>query len=158
MDENNRNIYETENNTQDSNNQNPYNQNPYGQNPYGQTPYNQNMYNQYNQDDYPQNTSNAKGNISMVLGILSMVICCCYYLAIPLGIAAIIFGIVSLKQKEPQKGFAIAGIVTGIIAFLLVIVLFFMALLVYESGAYDQFMLEFNRELERQQQIQQQMR
>ena len=51
---------------------------------------------------------------SMVLGIISIVLFCIWYLSIPCAILAIIFGIVGMKKGA--KGMAIAGLVLGIIA------------------------------------------
>lgn len=51
---------------------------------------------------------------SMVLGIISIVLFCIWYLSIPCAILAIIFGVVGMKKGA--KGMAIAGLVLGIIA------------------------------------------
>lgn len=48
---------------------------------------------------------------SLVLGILSLVLCCVY--GGFLGILGLIFGIVSLVKKESKMGMAIAGIITS---------------------------------------------
>jgi Na+/proline symporter len=49
----------------------------------------------------------------MVLGIVSLVLWCFWYLSIPCAILAIIFGIIG--KKRAGKGMAIAGLVLGII-------------------------------------------
>lgn len=51
---------------------------------------------------------------SMVLGIISIVLFCIYYVSIPCAILAIIFGVIG--RKKGGKGMAIAGLVLGIIA------------------------------------------
>jgi len=51
---------------------------------------------------------------SMVLGIISVVLFCFWYLALPCAILAIIFGV--LGRKQGGKGMATAGLVLGIIA------------------------------------------
>lgn len=48
---------------------------------------------------------------SLVLGILSLVLCCIY--GGFLGILGLIFGIISLAKKESKMGMAIAGIITS---------------------------------------------
>lgn len=58
---------------------------------------------------------------SMVLGIVGLVCCCIWYIAIPCSILAIIFGI--LGKKKGGKGMAIAGLVLGIIAIALYAIL-----------------------------------
>lgn len=65
---------------------------------------------------YPDDKEN-NGNIgfaiaSMVCGIMSL-LCCCTFLGLVLGIAAIVLAIITLKNKYDGKGMAIAGIVTG---------------------------------------------
>ena len=51
---------------------------------------------------------------SMVLGIVSLVMLCFYYISIPCAILAIIFAIVG--RKKGGKGMATAGLVLGIVA------------------------------------------
>lgn len=51
---------------------------------------------------------------AMVLGIISIVLFCIWYVSLPCAILAIIFGIVGMKKGG--KGMAIAGLVLGIIA------------------------------------------
>jgi len=50
---------------------------------------------------------------SMVLGIVSLVLWCFWFISIPCGVLALIFGILGIKK--PGKGMAIAGIITGAI-------------------------------------------
>lgn len=52
---------------------------------------------------------------ALVLGIVSLVLLCAWVVSIPCSILAIIFGILGIKK--PGKGMAIAGIITGSIAF-----------------------------------------
>lgn len=51
---------------------------------------------------------------AMVLGIVSVALCCIWYLSIPCAILAIIFGVIG--KKRDGKGMAIAGLVLGIVA------------------------------------------
>lgn len=51
---------------------------------------------------------------AMVLGIISVVLFCIFYISIPCAILAIIFGIVGMKKGG--RGMGIAGLVLGIIA------------------------------------------
>lgn len=62
-----------------------------------------------------ENKTESKGLsiASMVLGIISVVLCCFAYISIPCAILAIIFGIVGMKKGG--KGMGIAGLVLGII-------------------------------------------
>lgn len=109
-----------------------------GQNQYGQNPYGQN------------GNRNGSGNspmglTSMVLGIASLALVCgCYLMSIPLGIFAVVFGILSIKKCESQRGFAITGIITGIIGFVFSIALFILACYMVSSGIYDRILHEFH--------------
>lgn len=79
------------------------------------------------------------GLTSMVLGILSIVFtCCCYSMSPFLGIASIVLGIISLKKHEDNKGFAIAGIITGIVGIVLAIVTIAVFVYMKETGMYDE--------------------
>ena len=59
---------------------------------------------------------------ALVLGIVALVLFCVYYISIPCGILAIIFGILALKSSK--KGMAIAGLVTGSIGLFLTLLIF----------------------------------
>jgi RsiW-degrading membrane proteinase PrsW (M82 family) len=69
--------------------------------------------------------TNGLAVTSMVLGILSVVLFCAWYLTLPLGIAAVVLGIVGLNQINKKqfsgssKGMAIAGLITGGVGLLL---------------------------------------
>lgn len=57
------------------------------------------------------------GIASMVLGIVALVLSCCfYYISIPCAIISIIFSAVSMKGNRAGKGMAIAGLVCSIIS------------------------------------------
>ena len=70
--------------------------------------------------------------ISLVLGILAVIIGCCYG-GIPLGAGAIITGVIAINQEksDPTKyggrGLAIAGIITGAVGFSISIIMIFFA-------------------------------
>ncbi len=76
---------------------------------------------------------------SMVLGIVALVFFCLWYISIPCGILAIIFGILGLKSVN--KGMAIAGLVTGsiglIISTLIIIIVFIFGIAVGISDVWD---------------------
>lgn len=60
---------------------------------------------------------------SMVLGIVSIVFYCFWFISIPCSILAIIFGVVGMKKGG--KGMAIAGLVCGIIGIAYTLYMFF---------------------------------
>ncbi|GIO27073.1 DUF4190 domain-containing protein [Ornithinibacillus bavariensis] len=79
-----------------------------------------------NQNVTVSNQSNGLGITSMVLGIVGLVLVFVPGLPYPLGILAIIFGLIAMKNPV-KKGFAITGLITGIITIILK-VLFWAAL------------------------------
>lgn len=64
---------------------------------------------------------------SMVCGILSIVLCCIWYLSVVLAIVAVVLGIVSNVKGMGGRGMAIAGIVTGVVGVVLSIGLIILA-------------------------------
>ena len=66
---------------------------------------------------------------SMICGILSLVICCTGFLSSPLGIVAIVLGIVALSKikRDPQRyaggGLAKTGLVTGLLGLIASIIM-----------------------------------
>ena len=72
---------------------------------------------------------------AMVLGIISLVLFCVWYISIPCSILALIFGIISVKSSK--KGMAIAGISTGATSFVLTILLYVFIFFVLGFGTYS---------------------
>lgn len=64
-----------------------------------------------------QSTS-AMSILSLILGILSLILCCIGFGGI-FGIVGFILGLIVLITKKPGKGLAIAGIITSIIGMIL---------------------------------------
>jgi hypothetical protein len=95
----------------------PYGQQPY-QDPYGQQAYPPPMYPNAGFQKGPGGQQNTLGLVSMILGIASIPLVCCY-LGIPLGIGAVVTGWMG-KQKAAQgladnQGQALAGLICGAI-------------------------------------------
>lgn len=97
----------------------PYQQQPFF--PAGQTPY-------PGQPPYPGPTpggapQNTQGLISMILGILSIPLLCCFFLGIPLGIAAAVLGFLGLNKTKAglatNRGQALTGLICGGVAVVL---------------------------------------
>ncbi len=65
-----------------------------------------------------EKTTDGLGIASMVLGIISVVICCCYGIGLLLAIPGLILGLVAKKSPETGKrsGFALAGIIISAIS------------------------------------------
>lgn len=93
-----------------------------------------------NKEEKPEN---KKGLCiaAMVLGIVSIVLCCLYGISIICGILAIIFGIIGLKSVG--RGMAISGIITGAIGIFISITIFVLLFIVgFSAALYDNGILE----------------
>ncbi|MFG1842102.1 DUF4190 domain-containing protein [Micromonospora sp. NPDC049175] len=113
--------------------QQPTSGQPYGQptsgQPYGQPPAYQDPYGQqqpqygaapgYPNAGYPQaqGQNNTLGLVSMILGIASIPLLCCFSLGIPVGIAAVITGYLARQKvargEANNAGQAKAGLICG---------------------------------------------
>ena len=128
-------------------NTNPYQQNT---NPYQQgNTYQQNAYNpaQYQvpinetylgklQEEAEREAKKGLAIWSMVLGIISLTICCCFGGVIP-AVVGLILGIVSLAKKRGGKGMAIAGVIMNAIGLVwgIIMVIYFAAVAVVMADA-----------------------
>lgn len=84
-------------------------------------------------DDYKGGSNGGSGSnglaiASMVLGIVSIVLCCIWYLSIIAGIVALILGILHNKNNG-KNGMSTAGIVCGVIGIILAVVFFIIGML-----------------------------
>ncbi len=62
--------------------------------------------------------TNGQAVASLVLGLVSLVLMCVWYIALPCGILAIVFGVLgrgSAKRGAPRGGMATAGLILGIL-------------------------------------------
>lgn len=71
----------------------------------------------YSSNEVP-NGKVTNGNIgfsitSLVCGIFSILCCCFVWFSVILGIVAVVFGVIALKNNYDGKGMAIAGLITG---------------------------------------------
>ena len=69
----------------------------------------------------PQQGGKGLAIASMVLGIVSLVLCFCVWISVPCAIIGLILGIVSLAKHAPGKGMALAGVITSGIGVVLII-------------------------------------
>ena len=88
------------------------------------------------QQEQTQNTVDERKGLSiasLVLGIVSLVLFCLWYVSIPCGILGIVFGLIG--KNRAGKNMAIAGFVTGLVAVSLwVVSAFFIFLFGFASG------------------------
>lgn len=128
---------QNKNDVNDGNNQNLQNQDynsAQNQNYNSNQNYNNYQNNGYNNMNGTSGQQNYYGNepatetpsgmaiAGMVLGILSMLCCCIWYVSAILAILALVFSIITVAKNKPGKGMAIAGIVCGAIGLIMAIV------------------------------------
>ena len=96
----------------------------------------------------PSGKTNVLAIISLVAGLVSLPFFCCWPISVPLGLLAIILGVVGIgqinKRGDGGKALAIIGIVAGVAAILL------FTLLVAIFGVVDQEALQ--KQIQQQQQ------
>ncbi len=80
-----------------------------------------NMYT--NSQSQPNKPADTMALVGMILGIVSLCLCCFNLIDLPFAIAGLVLGILGVKSTK-RKGMAIAGIVCSAIAVLLCISLF----------------------------------
>lgn len=103
------------------------------QNNFQETPVN-NTYQQYQAAPttvVEKQPTDAKAVVSLVMGILSIVACCCYGIGIVPAIVGLILAIIS-KKKNPS-GVATAGLICSIIGlvFSVIAIIYFVAVFPY---------------------------
>ena len=118
--------------------QNPYGQQPtpgqpYGQQPQGQDPYGQQPYPAGGYGQPPAQPNNTLGLIAMITGIVGIVLAiCCSFLGVIVGAAAVVLGFLGRKKVQEGQanndGQAKAGLICGIVAVVLGIVMIILSL------------------------------
>lgn len=89
------------------------------------------------QNNEQNKDKNSFSIAALVLGIVAIVLSCVWYISIPCGILAIVFGAIGLKSSK--RGMSISGVVTGIIgmiismSIILILVIFGFTLGITES-------------------------
>lgn len=139
-------AYNIHNNTQNPNPTNQQQPNFSGQS-YQQTNTNPSPYtynDPYSTPNTPltNNNNNSMGIASLILGICSIAICCCYGVGAIPAIIGLILGI--LQNKKNANGIATAGIVLGIIGILLNAVYLIYMVVFLSDGGLQEFIDEFS--------------
>lgn len=92
-----------------------YNQNNQTNNYYE----NPNNYQAPNNSQQPQRPAPKKKNAfsiaSLVCGIISIVVCCCGFLSLPMGALSILFALLARRKGKSMDGMCITGIVTSVV-------------------------------------------
>ena len=122
-----------------------------------QPPVNENTYYQQapvmNAPNTPsvQPTTDGLGIASMVLGIVSVVVCCCYGAGLLLAIPGLILGLVAKKSPITGKrsGFALAGIIISSISIGLNLIFLIYVIAALSTGLenYEDLFKQFQDEL-----------
>jgi len=81
---------------------------------------------------YEDKSSGAMAVASLVLGILSIITCCCIYSALILGSLAIIFALLSRGGEMKMTSMSTVGMILGIIG--IVFGILFIAFLVFSAA------------------------
>lgn len=114
--------------------------------------FNSEFYNNQNSiyDQNPdQKKPNGLGIASLVLGIVSIVTCCCYGVSIIPAIVGLVLGIIQMRKYN--NGIAIAGLVTSIFGILLNIYMIFSILVAIQSyGGLQGYLDEIQRQIDEQ--------
>ena len=103
-----------QNNDQNNNQNNNQNNDQNNDQNNNQNDYQNNYQNNY-QYEAPQRETNRLAVASMIVGIFAMLTCCIPFIQFPLAVVTIVLVILSKKGK-PFNGFAVAGLVLGILA------------------------------------------
>lgn len=103
---------------------------------------------QYYASTEDNGTKQGGGNIgfaiaSLICGIVSLVCCCLTLFSAVLAVAAVVLGVITLCFKYDGKGMAIAGIATGGIGLVIVI----LAMIVSGTASYNEILNEIVDEL-----------
>lgn len=68
----------------------------------------------------PKNTGMAIA--SMIIGIVSVVFFCAWYISIPCAVLAVVFGGISLHGKKGNQSMALTGVITGVAGLIISII------------------------------------
>ena len=84
----------------------------------------------------PKKTGNGMSIASLVMGILSLVCCCCGYVGIALGALGIIFALLS-RQDEPMNTQAKVGLILSCVGIALNVISIILLLVMNAAGLVD---------------------
>ncbi len=128
--------------------QQPQNEQPQYQQPESTQNQYQQTYQQYQEPVQAKNNGMAIG--SMICGIISLLLSCCFwYVALPVAIAGIVLGILVIKNKKGGKGMAIAGLVlSGITVIIAILALIACVAFTGNESFMEEFYKGFNEGLE----------
>ena len=118
------------------------NQNYNGQQGNGQDDVFANVYKEVMQ---PKHNSRVWSVLSLILGIVSIICCCVWWLGLVAGVASIAFAIVSRVSLGYFDGLSIAGLITSIFGLMFGIFLIVISFVIVSSPEYAEFLAELER-------------
>ena len=81
---------------------------------------------------------------SLVLGILSIVFCCCWYIGLILGVVGLILAIIA-KKNGNQEGICKAGLVLNIIGVAISAIFLILAIVGTKAISYEELMRQIKK-------------
>lgn len=112
-------------------------------------------YNNFNLNDNKNNSphqgepfTDSFAIASLCLGILSIPALCCTYLGLICGVLAIIFAVLSKKKQGRMSGVALSGMIIGIVTSILAVMLIIVGIIMVSNGAYNDMYQEIINEYE----------
>ena len=110
-----------------------YQQSQYG----GQSQYQQGYPNYPYQQYQPEpKKNNGFAIASLICGIVSIVLCCIWYLSLPVSIVGLVLGILSLRKTIDGKNMAIVGIVLSSIGIFIAVIAIAGTVLMVNNGEF----------------------
>lgn len=91
-------------------------------------------------DGYQEPKGKGFSITSMVTGIVAICTCCVWYFCLPLAIVSIVFGVISLVKKYEGRGMAIAGLITGGVALLMLILMCLLAVVSFRTYSFRSYL------------------
>lgn len=127
----------------DSYSGNGYQENPYntGNGNIGNGSWNNAGYQDINRQGSSKSTFSPSGFAiaSLVLGILSLVCCCFWYVSGIFAVIGLVFSIIVLVKHKPGKGLAIAGLICSAIGLIIAVIMGIMIIYIGANMSVDDY-------------------
>ena len=93
----------------------------------------------------PKHNSRVWSVLSLILGIVSIICCCVWWIGVVCGVASIAFAIVSRVSLGYFDGLSIAGLITSIFGLMFGIFIIILEFIIVNSPEYAEFLKEVKR-------------
>jgi len=101
--------------------------------------------NVYREVMQPKHNSRVWSVLSLILGIVSIICCCVWWIGVVCGVASIAFAIVSRVSLGYFDGLSIAGLITSIFGLMFGIFIIILEFIIVNSPEYAEFLKEVKR-------------